>query len=58
MEGTIALTLGEETYRLATGDCLSMRLDRPTIFRNPTEDPARYVVALATDGRIGSGPYR
>jgi transcriptional regulator with XRE-family HTH domain len=58
MEGTIELTLGEETYRLATGDCLSMRLDRPTIFRNPTEDPARYVVALATDGRIGSGPHR
>jgi transcriptional regulator with XRE-family HTH domain len=58
LEGAIEFTLGEETYRLATGDCLSMRLDRPTRFRNPTEHPARYVVALATDGRWGSGPYR
>lgn len=58
VEGAIALTLGEETYRLGPGDCLSMRLDRPIVFRNPTEDPARYVVALATDPRPASGPYR
>ncbi len=58
LDGAIEFTLGEETYRLASGDCLSMRLDRPTLFRNPTEHPARYVVALATDGRGGSGPYR
>jgi transcriptional regulator with XRE-family HTH domain len=55
IEGEIDLTLGEETYHLSAGDCLSMRLDRPTIFRNLVERPARYVVALATDARAGSG---
>lgn len=58
VEGAIALTLGEETYRLGTGDCLSMRLDRPIVFRNLTDAPARYVVALATDPRAASSPYR
>lgn len=58
IEGAITLTLGEETYRLGTGDCLSMRLDQPTVFRNPTDYPARYVVALATDPHAGSNPYR
>src|SRR5690349_234773 len=58
VEGEIELTLGEETYRLGAGDCLSMRLDRPTLFRNRTEHPARYLVALATDARAGSGHQR
>jgi transcriptional regulator with XRE-family HTH domain len=58
VDGNIELTLGEETYRLAAGDCLSMRLDQPTVFRNLAEQPARYVVALATDGRMGAGPQR
>jgi len=53
VEGGIELTLGDETYRLAAGDCLSMRLDRPTVFRNLAGEPARYLVALATDGRAG-----
>ncbi|MBJ6125178.1 helix-turn-helix domain-containing protein [Microvirga splendida] len=51
VEGAVEITLDEETHRLATGDCLSMRLDRPIVFRNPTDHPARYVVALATDPR-------
>jgi transcriptional regulator with XRE-family HTH domain len=54
LEGAIALTIGEETYQVDTGDCLSMRLDQPIVFRNPTDAPARYVVALATDPRAGS----
>lgn len=58
IEGAIELTLGEETYRLGTGDCLSMRLDQLTLFRNLTDAPARYVVALATDPRAGSTPYQ
>jgi transcriptional regulator with XRE-family HTH domain len=49
IEGGIELTLGDETFRLAAGDCLSMSLDRPTVFRNPAEQSARYLVALATD---------
>ncbi|MBB4038626.1 transcriptional regulator with XRE-family HTH domain [Microvirga flocculans] len=58
VEGEIEFTLGDETYRLATGDCLSMRLDRPTVFRNRAEHPARYLVALATEGRAGAGSTR
>ena len=58
IEGTIALTLGDEAYGLGTGDCLSMRLDRPIVFRNLTNAPARYVVALAADPRASSSPYR
>jgi transcriptional regulator with XRE-family HTH domain len=58
IEGEIALTLGDETHHLATGDCLSMRLDRPTVFRNHSDRPARYVVALAIDARAGAGIQR
>ena len=59
IEGEIALTLGDETYRLAEGDCLSMRLDRPVVFRNSAAQPARYLVALAADhGRAGSATMR
>jgi len=58
VEGAIEITLGEETYRLGAGDGLSMRLDRPILFRNPADAPARYLVALATDPRAGSSPYR
>ena len=49
VEGDITLSVGHETYRLATGDCLSMRVDRPTVFHNPADRPARYLVALATE---------
>jgi transcriptional regulator with XRE-family HTH domain len=56
IEGEIELAMGDETYHLATGDCLSMRVDQPTVFRNPAERAARYVVALATDpARVGPG---
>jgi transcriptional regulator with XRE-family HTH domain len=55
IEGSIELSLGDDLHNLATGDCLSMNLDRHTIFRNVTDRPARYLVALATD-RGSSGP--
>lgn len=48
IEGTMELTVGGATWRLATGDCLAMRLDQPIVYRNPTRQPARYLVALAT----------
>lgn len=54
IEGEIEFVIGNEAYRLAAGDCLSMRLDEPTIFRNHADGPARYLVALATDSaRVG-----
>ena len=36
------------THRLSEGDCLAMRVDRPTTFRNRTRRAARYVVVIAT----------
>jgi len=53
LEGNIELTVGAEAHRLAAGDCLAMRVDRPTRFGNPTDRPARYVVALTTDRTDG-----
>jgi len=47
LEGTLALECGEETFRLETGDCLMMRLDRPVLFRNPTRRRIRYAVIIS-----------
>ena len=49
LEGTIDVTVGEECHRLREGDCLAMRLDRPTLFHNPTRRPARYAVVIASE---------
>jgi transcriptional regulator with XRE-family HTH domain len=48
-EGSIEVTLGSVTYRLAEDDCLAMQLNEPTAFRNRTRKPARYIVVIATD---------
>jgi transcriptional regulator with XRE-family HTH domain len=48
-EGSIELTVGKDVYRLSEDDCLAMKLDAPTAFRNPTRKRARYIVTLATD---------
>ncbi|HUG22415.1 helix-turn-helix domain-containing protein [Piscinibacter sp.] len=48
IDGTMEMTVGDTLWRLETGDCLAMRLDRPIVYRNPTRRPARYLVALAT----------
>ncbi|MEO8564031.1 MAG: helix-turn-helix domain-containing protein [bacterium] len=49
LEGSIDVTLGAECHRLRQGDCLAMRLDRPTMFHNPTRKAARYAVVIASD---------
>ena len=49
LEGVIDVTLGAERHRLRQGDCLAMRLDRPTMFHNPTRKPTRYAVVIATE---------
>ena len=49
LEGTIDVTVGEEQHRLRHGDCLAMRLDRPTMFHNPTRRAARYAVVTASE---------
>jgi transcriptional regulator with XRE-family HTH domain len=52
--GSIEITLGELTQILAAGDCLAMVLDRPITFHNPTDRPARYLVAIASP--VGAAP--
>lgn len=52
IEGGIEVSLGEETYRLSVGDCLCMDIEQPTIFRNPSAEPARYLVALTTEAKF------
>lgn len=51
LDGAMDVTIGTERHRLAKGDCLAMRLDRPIAFRNPTRKPARYAVVIASEGR-------
>jgi quercetin dioxygenase-like cupin family protein len=52
LSGRIEVTLGDEQYRLDTGDCLAMLLDRPTVFANRTRQPARYVVVVSAEAPI------
>ena len=49
--GRIDVTVGDDTYDLGAGDCLAMRLDRPTAFRNPTGRDARYAVVVVARPR-------
>jgi transcriptional regulator with XRE-family HTH domain len=48
IDGTMDLTVGTTCWRLAAGDCLGMRLDQPITYHNPTDKPARYLVALVS----------
>jgi transcriptional regulator with XRE-family HTH domain len=48
LQGTIEVTVGEERFALAAGDCLAHVLDRPVTFHNPGAKPARYAVVIAT----------
>jgi transcriptional regulator with XRE-family HTH domain len=54
IEGEIEVGLGNETYRLSAGDCLCMDIEQPTMFRNTSDQPARYLVALTTGTRSPS----
>jgi transcriptional regulator with XRE-family HTH domain len=48
-EGSIEVTVGEARHRLAEGDCLAMQLNDTTTFHNFTDEPARYLVVIATE---------
>lgn len=52
-EGVLELTLGRVTHRLSAGDCLAMQLNDTTAFRNPTRQPTRYLVVIATERARG-----
>lgn len=46
LEGRMTLTVGQQTWALAAGDCLAMAVNQPIVFANPGDRPARYVLAL------------
>lgn len=48
IEGRMEVTVGATLWTLEAGDCLAMRLDQPIAWHNPTDKPARYLVALVT----------
>jgi transcriptional regulator with XRE-family HTH domain len=54
IEGAMEVSVGDEKWRLAPGDCLAMRLDRPIAYRNPGRRPARYLVALSSSPARGA----
>lgn len=49
LRGSINITLGTESYRLQSGDCMAMQLDRPIVFHNPTRSSTRYAVVIAPE---------
>lgn len=49
VEGTIDFSIGADSYRLRAGDCLVSRLDRPTMFHDPTAKAARYAVVMVAE---------
>ncbi|MCG8352975.1 MAG: XRE family transcriptional regulator [Chloroflexales bacterium] len=48
-EGSIEVTLGSATYRLAEDDCFAMQLNEPMAYHNRTHKTARYIVIIATE---------
>jgi len=50
-EGSIEVRVGSVKHRLAQDDCLAMRLDEPTAFRNRTCKPVRYIVVVTEPAR-------
>ena len=48
-EGSLEVTLGKVTHRLAEDDCFAMQLNDQMVFRNRTRKPVRYVVVIATE---------
>jgi len=46
LDGEMEITIDGKPWRLRSGDCLAMVLNRPISFRNPTRKAARYAIAL------------
>ncbi|WP_111891722.1 helix-turn-helix domain-containing protein [Acinetobacter sp. MB5] len=46
LHGQMQIHLGEQSYTLQQGDCLSIQLNQPIVFQNSTADEARYLVAV------------
>jgi transcriptional regulator with XRE-family HTH domain len=48
LDGTIEVTVGDDTHQLSTGDCLALALDRPMSYYNPSRKTARYAVVITS----------
>jgi hypothetical protein len=48
IEGCMEITVGETRWRLASGDCLAMKLDCPIHYHNPGRKAAHYLVSIAS----------
>ncbi|AOB31340.1 DNA-binding protein [Bordetella sp. H567] len=53
IQGTMEVRVGETTWRLGKGDCLTMKLNQPTAFHNPGRVTARYLVAITAPSQKG-----
>lgn len=49
LAGSMDVAVGDERHHLDAGDCLAMRVDRPTSFHNPGDRKARYAVVLVEE---------
>jgi mannose-6-phosphate isomerase-like protein (cupin superfamily) len=47
-EGSVEVTVDTLVHRLGEGDCLAMRLNVPTAFKNRTRKAARYIVVVSS----------
>jgi len=54
IEGRIEVRMRDAVHALAAGDCLAMRVDEASSFRNPLAKAARYLVATAPTRRQSS----
>lgn len=56
LNGAIDITTNAQTWHLSYGDCLAVDLGERITFHNPTDRPARYVLALASSNDIFRKP--
>ena len=54
LDGAIDVTLGDDLYRLQSGDCLAHALDRPVSYHNPSRRTTRYAVVIAAGPALHS----
>lgn len=47
LEGSLRFDEGDTTHRLGAGDCLQLDAPVPCAYENETDEPCRYLVALA-----------
>lgn len=49
LEGQMDITVADQTWRIGLGDCLAMEYGERIVFHNPTNQQARYLLALTSN---------